>query len=496
LAVQADGKILVGGNFMSLDGQARSYIGRLNADGTLDATFNPGASGTVNSLAVQADGKILVGGFFTMLGGQTRNRIARLNIDGTLDASFNPGASGTVGCMVYSLAVQADGKILVGGEFTTLGGQTRNRIGRLNADGTLDASFNPGASSAIYSLAVQTDGKVLVGGTFTNLGGQARSCIARVNNNGLATETLNYDGATVSWLRSGCGPEVWRTTFEHTTDGVVWTMLGAGNRISGGWQLGGVSVTGGVIRARGYTTGGRYNGSAGIVETGLGSPIIVEQPVSCTNNAGTTATFTVGVIGSIPFSYQWRKDGVGLIDGGNIIGSCTPTLRLLSALPGDAGTYSVVVSNMVSSVISLDALLTVVALDSDGDGVPDWWTSQYFGHPTGQSNDLSRAADDATGTGQNNLFKYVAGLDPTNSASVFRFRIESVFGNPSQQRLVFSPCWNDRTYTPMYCTNLVSGALWTNLITFTTSDNGTERTVTDTNATEKAKFYRIQITYP
>ena len=87
---------------------------------------------------------------------------------------FNPGASNGV----YSLAVQADGKILVGGDFTTLGGQPRSRIGRLNADGTLDQGFNPGASDRVRSLVVQSDGKILAGGGFSELGGQSRGLLA------------------------------------------------------------------------------------------------------------------------------------------------------------------------------------------------------------------------------------------------------------------------------------------------------------------------------
>ena len=122
---------------------------------SLDTSFNPGANGSVCALAVQPDGKILVGGDFTTLGGggtgtTPRNRIGRLNADGSLDTSFNPGANGGV----YALAVQPDGKILVGGDFTTLGGggtgtTTRNCIGRLNADGSLDTSFNPGANGDV-----------------------------------------------------------------------------------------------------------------------------------------------------------------------------------------------------------------------------------------------------------------------------------------------------------------------------------------------------------
>jgi uncharacterized delta-60 repeat protein len=118
------------------------YYGFAHAQTPGPDAFNPGANSPVHAPVVQADGKILAGGIFTTLGGQSRSRIARLNSDGTLDNTFNPGAD----AWVYSLAMQADGKILVGGGFTALGGQTRNRIGRLNPDGILDATFNPGAN--------------------------------------------------------------------------------------------------------------------------------------------------------------------------------------------------------------------------------------------------------------------------------------------------------------------------------------------------------------
>ena len=167
IAVQADGKILVGGAFSMLGGGGtgttqRRDIARLNLDGSLDAAFNPGANGTVLALAVQADGKIVVGGSFTSLAGAVRNNLGRLNPDGSLDAAFNPGASGSIFAgEVDAVAIQPDGKILVGGEFLALGGGTgttpRSRIGRLNADGSVDATFNPGANEAVISLAVQPD---------------------------------------------------------------------------------------------------------------------------------------------------------------------------------------------------------------------------------------------------------------------------------------------------------------------------------------------------
>jgi uncharacterized delta-60 repeat protein len=187
LAVQADGKIVAGGNFTSIAGQSRSYIGRFNADGTLDAGFNPGASFMVNCLAVQTDGKLLVGGGFVTLGGQNCYSIGRLNADGTPDPDFHPGADN----FVFTMAVQDDGKILVGGAFTSLAGQNRNHIGRLNADGTLDTSFNPDTDGSVSCLALQPDGKLLVGGSFVHLNGASRTNFGRFYANGTLDTSFN-----------------------------------------------------------------------------------------------------------------------------------------------------------------------------------------------------------------------------------------------------------------------------------------------------------------
>jgi uncharacterized delta-60 repeat protein len=190
LAVQPDGKILAGGVFTALGGQTRHYIGRLNADGSLDSGFNPGASNTtpqnvaVNCLAVRPDEKILAGGVFTALAGQPRDSIGRLNDDGSLDTSFN---TGTTNYYYYlnCLAAQPDGKVLVGGSFPALR--------RLNTNGTLDTNFNVPIGGALYCAVPQPDGKILVGGTFTSLAGQARTNIGRLNPNG--TLDTNFVGA-------------------------------------------------------------------------------------------------------------------------------------------------------------------------------------------------------------------------------------------------------------------------------------------------------------
>ena len=221
---------------------------------------------------MQADRKILAGGSFTTLAGQSRTNLARLNADGTLDIGFNPGANG----VVYSLAVQADGRdVWWRAASPALGGQQRYYIGRLSPDGALDIGFNPGAvflfgNVAVYSVSVQADGKVLVGGDFTTLAGKTCSCIGRLNSTEPATQSLTCAGSAITWLRGGSSPEVWRTAFDFSTNSTDWVRLGAGARVNGGWQLTNVFVpANSTLRARGFVTGGYHNGCSYLVESTL-----------------------------------------------------------------------------------------------------------------------------------------------------------------------------------------------------------------------------------
>jgi len=155
----------------------------------------------------------------------------------------------------------------------------------------VDTSFIPGPDTYVCSLALQADGKILVGGNFSTLAGQTRDRLGRLNNSEPATQSLGYDGSTITWLRGGASPEVWRTTFDFSTDGTHWASLGVGVRTAGlpagqagGWQLTSVSLPSpnGAIRARGYVTGGEYNGSSWFVESdlvlGLPPVILVNDP--------------------------------------------------------------------------------------------------------------------------------------------------------------------------------------------------------------------------
>ncbi|MEY3470750.1 MAG: hypothetical protein RLZZ223_100, partial [Candidatus Parcubacteria bacterium] len=182
LTLQSDGKILVGGGFTSYQGVEANRIIRLNSDGSRDTSFNMGTgfSNYVDTLALQSDGKILVGGQFTSYQGVGANYIIRLNSDGSRDTSFNMGTG--FSNYVDTLALQSDGKILVGGWFTSYQGVGANYIIRLNSDGSRDTSFNLGTgfNDSIASLALQSDGKILVGGYFTNYQDQLAGYLIRV----------------------------------------------------------------------------------------------------------------------------------------------------------------------------------------------------------------------------------------------------------------------------------------------------------------------------
>ncbi|MBY0435859.1 MAG: fibronectin type III domain-containing protein, partial [Cyclobacteriaceae bacterium] len=195
MAIESNGKIIVGGIFTSIDGVGQNSIARLSNDGSLGAGFNhisgSGANGLVYTVAQQSDGKILIGGFFTSYNGVKRNYIARINSDGSLDATFDPGVGANNS--IFSIALQGDGKIIIGGDFTSYNGVNRNRIARLNSNGSLDLTFDPGTgadngnlstSNGVYSIAVQSDGKILVGGLFTVFNGAPRNRIVRLNDNG------------------------------------------------------------------------------------------------------------------------------------------------------------------------------------------------------------------------------------------------------------------------------------------------------------------------
>ncbi|HKP68357.1 MAG TPA: hypothetical protein VJV05_03670 [Pyrinomonadaceae bacterium] len=205
IGVQSDGKAIIVGNFTQYNGAAAVRIARINTDGTIDSSFNVGTGFPapsqfdllVQSIVVQPDGKVLIGGGFTTYNGTPAARIARLNTDGTLDATFNASIGTGPNQSVLRIALQNDGKIILAGDFSSINAVNKGRIARLNADGTNDASFDNGGvgfAGRINDVAVQADGKIVVGGSFSTFNGSALNQVARLNSNGSRDTSFDPTG--------------------------------------------------------------------------------------------------------------------------------------------------------------------------------------------------------------------------------------------------------------------------------------------------------------
>lgn len=194
LQIQRDGNLIVGGDFLSLNGIPVSYLTRLNPDGSIDETFNTGTgfNGKIYSSFLQTDGKIIVGGSFTAYNGINVGRIIRLNPDGSYDTSFNTTIGATTG-IVYDIASQLDGKFIIVGSFTKYNGTTVNRVVRLLPNGSLDTSFitNSGSALLISHVKVLTSGKVILTGNFTTFNNTPANRIIRLNSDGSYDATFN-----------------------------------------------------------------------------------------------------------------------------------------------------------------------------------------------------------------------------------------------------------------------------------------------------------------
>ena len=169
VAVQRDGKIILSGYFDKADGDWHNSIVRLIPNGTVDSSFKTKAGGSVHAIALQTDGKIVLAGDFRTVNGVAHRTVARVNSDGSLDESFNTGRAGDK--EAYCLAIQHDGKILVGGSFTTFDGAPHQRFVRLNANGSVDLSFSARADQGPSRMIAQPDGNILASGSFARPSG-------------------------------------------------------------------------------------------------------------------------------------------------------------------------------------------------------------------------------------------------------------------------------------------------------------------------------------
>lgn len=212
IAIQNDGKIIVGGYFTSFNGLSAGRIIRLNADGSKDTSFNGGFNDYVNSIVIQADGKILVGGLFSSYNGITQNKLVRLNSNGIIDTGFYIG-TGFGNWSVNAIALQNDGKVIVYGQFGTFDNTNVNQIVRLNTDGSKDLTFNTGTGfnfnpletpffGPFSDIALQNDGKIIIGGRFSSYNGVTQKGIIRLNTDGTKDSTFDIGAGLEGLIHS------------------------------------------------------------------------------------------------------------------------------------------------------------------------------------------------------------------------------------------------------------------------------------------------------
>ena len=296
ISIQTDGKIIIGGYFTSYNNTLQNFIVRLNPNGTLDMSFlsGSGVDNVIRTTALQSDGKIIIGGNFTNYNGTPSNYIARLNTDGTIDATFNS----VLNDFVATISIQSDGKIIIGGSFFAFASVNPNRIARLNTNGSIDNTFNvgTGTDNIVYSTAIQSDGKIIISGTFSNFNGKNVNYIARLNPTGLLDSTFN--------IGTGANSYIWKTLIQN--DGRV--------------------LVGGDFTA--YKNIGRNRITR--IETACTPPILTNATpnVNLTICAGQSATISVTNIGLI----NWFDSPISSLSLGTGSVLVTPTLS--------AGTYT------------------------------------------------------------------------------------------------------------------------------------------------------------
>ncbi|MGZ9734923.1 T9SS sorting signal type C domain-containing protein [Flavobacterium sp. GNP002] len=198
VSLQTDGKLIVGGDYFNFIGAVTPYLCRLFQDGSKDTSFNLGTSfnGRVYCSLIQSDGKIILGGSFTTFNGISANRLIRLNSDGSIDTTFNTSVAASSG-IVYGLALQTNGSVVIVGSFTKYNGITANRVARILPNGNLDAGFITGlaANGLVEEVQLQPDGKIILAGSFDSFNAINNSKIIR----------LNADGSSDASFVSGSG---------------------------------------------------------------------------------------------------------------------------------------------------------------------------------------------------------------------------------------------------------------------------------------------------
>ncbi|WP_193212491.1 Calx-beta domain-containing protein [Luteolibacter marinus] len=370
-ALQADGEgVLVGGTMSVANPvSATTQVGivRLNSNGSHDTGFvsTMPFGTTVYSIAALPDGKWLAGG--------TSGRLQRFLADGSTDSSWNASANQTI----RSIVVQRDGRIVIGGNFTTLASVSTNRIGRLMPNGSFDASFaqGAGADGEILTLAQDALGALHIGGNFNNYRSLQRGRYARLNGTPVSLGIAIQPVAQV--VNPGATAQFSVVATATDTIGYQWRKNGVA--LANGGDISGANSATLTVADAGDADEASYDvvlthygdattltsAAAGLVV--LGAPEILTAPSAVTTETGLAATFRVVARGVETLGYQWYRGGAPLTDGPGISGATTNELVLSDLAVADSGSIAVRVTNPLGFIDSTPVALLVEKLPAARD---------------------------------------------------------------------------------------------------------------------------------
>jgi uncharacterized delta-60 repeat protein len=498
---QPDGKIIIGGAFLHYNGTACPFLARLNANGSLDTTFtgpspslgNGTAGWYVQSLALQPDGKLLVGGEFYIPGNATfKSGLCRLNTNGTLDANFNgvvqgATASGNTSSLlpVNRIAVQLDGNIVIAGNFTAYNNVARGGLARVTSTGALDPTFAPTTNGTCEALLVQPDGKILVGGNFSTVNGATASNFVR----------LTSAGATDPLFPSTTGPSAAVSDFALQPDG---ELLYGGD--FGNFQT--VSDT---------PMWRFFSGVAGL-------PGTVQWSVASADGTPgdalvLTATRTGGSSGALSVNYATDAAGAALT-------GVTPATGTLSWATGDSAskTASIPLASSANGTLLVNlgapllggALLNVTQQTTVDIASLTFatWQAEYFTSSQLANPLISGSTADPNGDSLSNVLDYAFGLNPlvrtntnTSPAGLSQVTIQNI-GGVNYLTITFRERTppGDLTYTPQ-TSNSAAGPWTANAVLVGTPVNNGDGTETVTyrdsvpfGSSNSLRFMRVYVT--
>ncbi len=517
------------------------FIKRLLPDGKFQTSpkFSHAVDREVFCTAVQPDGRVLVGGLFggTTPGTYPSVGLTRLMPNGEIDEDFqevvatkyqpyNPFIDGNV----RSIALQADGRILIAGDFTSFRNPVLNQariirrgVARLFPNGSLDQSFDAkidsafGGTPSTIGVSLQDDGKILIHGKFLTFnGGTSRPKAARLTNYP-ATQELTYDGTTIRWVRGGSSPEARYVTFDHqsmATD-FEWQPVDDGMAAREGttsnWEKATSTALppGTLIRASANVPASQFNAGTSIVSSTLGYMVpklslARNEPYAPIVNNATTVFPTTGIGSPEDVAFTLQNIGEGemtiappVLSGTNasefsvLVPPATPiavggsSLMQVRFNPTSAGAKTAVLTLNTSDPLAPTLKFTITATAITA---IEQFRLTHFG-TTANTGD---AADDKDpdGDGLTNFFEFVAGMIPTDPSSTFTCRVDKSGTHP---KAIFGPCLNNRNYEVWTSTSLTGN--WV-LATGTTEVNGTQRTFTDADGSATKRFYRVKIIRP